>query len=99
MSRIKDLVEALFELNLPTSYESDNVFMEDSSDNSTDHLAEDQEVTLEMELYNAIKLANDEGVMRVFSSANYICSKIRSRLGDEILDVLVFLRSQFRLKR
>lgn len=149
VSRIKDLVEALFELNLPTSYESDNVFMEDSSDNSTDHLAEDQEVTLEMELYNAIKLANDEGVMsknvinqekslqstikkemvlfenggtrgkylegvyqalmtvqptsveseRVFSSANYICSKIRSRLGDEILDVLVFLRSQFRLKR
>lgn len=33
---------------------------------------------------------------RVFSSAAYLCSKIRSRLGDSTLDALVFLRSHFR---
>jgi len=32
---------------------------------------------------------------RAFSSAGYLCSKIRSSLGDETLDELSFLRSYF----
>ncbi len=148
-SRIKDLAEEIFEVSLSNDYESDNVYLEDSCDVSTPQLADGRELTLEMELYNAIKLVNEDGRVtknicnqeksmqatikkemvlfenggirgrylegvyqalmtvqptsveseRVFSAANYICSKIRSRLGDDVLDMLVFLRSQFRLEK
>jgi hAT family C-terminal dimerisation region len=33
---------------------------------------------------------------RAFSSAGYICNKIRSRMNDETLDILCFLRATFR---
>lgn len=33
---------------------------------------------------------------RAFSAAAYMCNKFRSRLGDETLDALIFLRSYFR---
>ena len=35
---------------------------------------------------------------RAFSSAGYICNKFRSRLSDEMLDKICFLRSFFQTK-
>lgn len=32
---------------------------------------------------------------RAFSSAGYLCNKFRTRLGDETLDTLCYLRSHF----
>lgn len=32
---------------------------------------------------------------RVFSASGYLCNKLRSRLGDDTLDALLFLRAHF----
>lgn len=50
------------------------------------------------EMYNHMKSISPTSVEseRAFSSAGYFCSKIRSRLNDETLSELIFLRSHFR---
>lgn len=36
---------------------------------------------------------------RAFSAAGQVCSKLRSRLNDDTLDTLCFLRSYFNVKK
>ena len=50
------------------------------------------------ERFKAIKPTSVESE-RIFSNSSQICTKIRSRMDDETLDSVVFLRTFFQQKR